>query len=140
MKPIATSSETAHPVSIRGWYCISLFNPPPKSGKFLTENQVEPGDTLSHISLYHYGAAIIDLRMPIYEASRDIIGCDPNRILPGQVLKISDIKDHIWRMKSRHPMELSLDNPSLLDVDVFWIDCEGREIYRGSMIGDSISV
>ena len=46
---------------------------------------VESGDTLSHIAKAHYGKA--GKWRAIFEANRDQID-DPDRIFPGQVLKI----------------------------------------------------
>ena len=49
---------------------------------------VEKGDTLSHIAKAHYGRA--SKWRAIFEANRDILD-DPDRIKPGQVLKIPAI-------------------------------------------------
>ena len=49
---------------------------------------VESGDTLSHIAKAHYGKA--GKWRAIFEANRDQID-DPDRIFPGQVLKIPAI-------------------------------------------------
>jgi len=49
---------------------------------------VEAGDTLSHIAKAHYGKA--GKWRAIFEANRDQID-DPDRIFPGQVLKIPAI-------------------------------------------------
>ena len=49
---------------------------------------VESGDTLSHIAKAHYGKA--SKWRAIFEANRDQID-DPDRIFPGQVLKIPAI-------------------------------------------------
>jgi nucleoid-associated protein YgaU len=46
---------------------------------------VQKGETLSHIARHHYGKASGWTR--IYEANRDQLD-DPDRIYPGQVLKI----------------------------------------------------
>lgn len=46
---------------------------------------VMPGDTLSAISLKYYGDAT--KYMQIYDANRDLLN-DPDRIYPGQALKI----------------------------------------------------
>ncbi|CAN5668960.1 hypothetical protein BH23PSE2_BH23PSE2_06550 [soil metagenome] len=46
---------------------------------------VQKGDTLSHIAKQHYGKASQWTR--IFEANRDQLD-DPDRILPGQVLRI----------------------------------------------------
>jgi nucleoid-associated protein YgaU len=49
---------------------------------------VQKGDTLSHIAKAHYGRA--SKWNAIFEANRDILD-DPDRIKPGQVLKIPAI-------------------------------------------------
>lgn len=54
----------------------------------LSEHTVTPGETLSQIALKYYGSAVKEKWMLIYEANRQVIGDDPNRIRPGQVLKI----------------------------------------------------
>jgi nucleoid-associated protein YgaU len=48
---------------------------------------VQKGDTLSHIAQKHYGKA--SRWHAIFEANRDQID-DPDRIFPGQVLKLPD--------------------------------------------------
>jgi nucleoid-associated protein YgaU len=48
---------------------------------------VQTGDTLSHIAQKHYGKA--SHWHAIFEANRDQID-DPDRIFPGQVLKLPD--------------------------------------------------
>jgi len=47
---------------------------------------VARGDTLSHIAKELYGKA--GKWHAIYEANRDVIGDNPDKIFPGQVLKI----------------------------------------------------
>ena len=53
-----------------------------------TTYTVEKGDTLSHIAKAHYGRA--SKWKAIFEANRDQLD-DPDRIQPGQVLKIPAI-------------------------------------------------
>lgn len=60
---------------------------------------VQEGDTLSHIAKAHYGKA--SKWNTIFAANRDLID-DPDRIFPGQVLKIPEIDldgdgDADWR-------------------------------------------
>jgi nucleoid-associated protein YgaU len=54
----------------------------------VTTYTVQKGDTLSHIAKAHYGRA--SKWNAIFEANRDILD-DPDRIQPGQVLKIPTI-------------------------------------------------
>jgi len=56
--------------------------------EILAEHTVSEGETLSHIALKHYGSAVEEKWMAIYEANREVIGENPNLIKPGQVLKI----------------------------------------------------
>src|SRR5690242_14224063 len=49
---------------------------------------VQSGDTLSAIALRAYGNAAEHFWHKIYKANKDVIGDDPNRIFPGQVLDI----------------------------------------------------
>ena len=58
------------------------------STKFIAEHTVKEGDTLSGIALKYYGSASKEMWMSIYNANKAVIGDDPNRIKPGQVLKI----------------------------------------------------
>ena len=51
---------------------------------------VQKGDTLSHIAKHHYGKS--GKWHAIFEANRDQLD-DPDRIFPGQVLKLPDAKD-----------------------------------------------
>jgi len=55
---------------------------------FIAEHKVASGETLSHLSLKYYGSAAKPKYMIIYEANKDVIGDNPNVIVPGQVLKI----------------------------------------------------
>jgi nucleoid-associated protein YgaU len=59
--------------------------------KYMAEHTVESDETLSHIALKYYGSAIKEKWMIIYEANKDVIGDNPNIIVPGQVLKIPEI-------------------------------------------------
>ncbi|HUF37312.1 MAG TPA: LysM peptidoglycan-binding domain-containing protein [Anaerolineales bacterium] len=56
--------------------------------EYMAEHTVVSGETLSHISLKYYNSAIKPKYMVIYEENKDVIGDDPNRIIPGMVLKI----------------------------------------------------
>jgi nucleoid-associated protein YgaU len=59
--------------------------------KIKAEHKVKEGETLSHIALKHYGSAVKAKWMVIYEANKDVIGDNPNIIVPGQVLKIPEL-------------------------------------------------
>jgi nucleoid-associated protein YgaU len=59
--------------------------------KIKAVHTVAEGETLSEISLKHYGSAVKEKYMIIYEANKDVIGDDPNLIVTGQVLKIPEV-------------------------------------------------
>ena len=67
-------------------------NPAPKLSPPFGENKgcicyiIKPGDTLSAIALRFYGNA--EEYMKIFEANRDVIGDDPDKIYAGQVITI----------------------------------------------------
>ena len=65
-----------------------LKSPPAKA---IAEHTVTGDDTLSHISLKYYGSAAKEKWMIIYEANKALIGDNPNKIRPGQVLKIPEL-------------------------------------------------
>jgi nucleoid-associated protein YgaU len=56
--------------------------------KNLGEYTVVSGDSLSAIAEKFYGASAAANWNVIYEANKELIGDNPNMILPGQVLKI----------------------------------------------------
>ena len=59
--------------------------------KFIAEHTVSGDDTLSHIALKYYGSAAKEKWMVIYEANKAVIGDNPNKVRPGQVLKIPEL-------------------------------------------------
>jgi nucleoid-associated protein YgaU len=59
--------------------------------KIKTEHTVAEDEALSHIALKYYGSAAKEKWMVIYEANKDVIGDNPNIIVPGQVLKIPEL-------------------------------------------------
>ena len=61
------------------------------AAKVMAEHTVAADETLSHISLKYYGSAVKDKWMIIYEANKAVIGDNPNKIRPGQVLKIPEL-------------------------------------------------
>jgi nucleoid-associated protein YgaU len=66
--------------------------PKPKT-EILAEHTVGGGDTLGGIALKYYGSAIKDKWMVIYEANKDIIGDNPNKLKRGLVLKIPKLPE-----------------------------------------------
>jgi nucleoid-associated protein YgaU len=59
--------------------------------KIIAEHTVKSGETLSHISLKHYGSAAKPYYMVVYEANKEVIGDNPNLIKPGMVLRIPEL-------------------------------------------------
>lgn len=62
---------------------------PAADSPYLAEHTVVAGDNLSMISQKYYGTQ--NHFMKIYQANKDVIGNDPNRIRAGQVLKIPKV-------------------------------------------------
>ena len=61
------------------------------SPKYIAKHTVTADETLSHIALKYYGSAVKEKWMLIYEANKGVIGDDPGRIRPGQVLNIPEL-------------------------------------------------
>jgi len=59
----------------------------------IAEHTVGEGETLSHISLKHYGSAVRKYWELIYEANVDVIGDDYNIIRVGDVLLIPELPE-----------------------------------------------
>jgi len=59
--------------------------------KVIAEHTVVGGDTLSHISLNYYGSASKPYWMVIYEANKELIGDNPNKLKRGITLKIPEL-------------------------------------------------
>lgn len=60
--------------------------PEPAPAPAGVQHTVKSGETLSHISLHYYKTA--NRWKEIYEANKAVIGDNPNKIYPGQVLVI----------------------------------------------------
>lgn len=58
------------------------------------ETTVKKGDTLSKLAAKNYGNA--QLWEVIYQANKDTVGPDPNKIIPGQNLVIPKLKTEDW--------------------------------------------
>ena len=61
--------------------------------EIIAEHTVVGGDTLGHIALEYYGSAVKDKWMVIYEANKEVIGEDPNKLKRGLVLKIPKLPE-----------------------------------------------
>lgn len=63
--------------------------------KIIAEHTLTSKETLSHLSLHYYGHATKPYWMVIYEANKDVIGDNPNRVRPGLVIKIPELPDEL---------------------------------------------
>lgn len=68
---------------------LGSISPTPTT--YIAEHTVAADETLSHIALKYYGSAVKEKWMIIYEANKAVIGNNPGRIRPGQVLKIPEL-------------------------------------------------
>lgn len=64
-----------------------------KSSKMLTQHTVQSGETLSHLALKYYNHATEKYWRLIYEANKDQIGDNPNKIRTGMTLEIPQLPD-----------------------------------------------
>jgi nucleoid-associated protein YgaU len=85
-KPVA--KPAARPAARPAKKPLTRMSPSPQATMFMAEHTVVSGETLSHISLKYYNSATKPKYMVIYEANKDVIGDNPNLIIPGMVLKI----------------------------------------------------
>lgn len=63
--------------------------------KFIAEHKLTSEETLSHLSLKYYGSATKPYWMVIYEANKDVIGNNPNRVHAGMVIKIPVLPENL---------------------------------------------
>ena len=56
--------------------------------KFIAEHTLEADETLSHLALKYYGHSTPPYWRFIYEANKDVVGDNPNRVRRGMVIKI----------------------------------------------------
>ncbi len=63
-----------------------------EAAKPVKKHVVESDETLSHIALKYYGSAAKEKWMIIYEANKNVIGDNPNKIRIGQELVIPEIE------------------------------------------------
>lgn len=67
--------------------------------KVITEHTLTSEETLSHLSLKYYGSATKPYWMVIYEANKDVVGDNPNRVRSGMVLKIPELPANLKKKK-----------------------------------------
>jgi nucleoid-associated protein YgaU len=63
--------------------------------QFIAEHTLTAEETLSHLALKYYGHATPPYWKLIYEANKELIGDNPNRVRPGMVLKIPVLPDNM---------------------------------------------
>jgi nucleoid-associated protein YgaU len=85
-KPVRTG-----PMSVPDWALNTSSAPVPPAA--MTEYELKPDDTLSHVALKFYGNAGRDYWMVIYEANMDVIGDNPGIVRPGTMLKIPELPE-----------------------------------------------
>lgn len=59
--------------------------------KIIAEHTLTSEETLSHLALKYYGHATKPYWMVIYEANKELIGDNPNRVRKGMVIKIPEL-------------------------------------------------
>jgi phage tail protein X len=59
--------------------------------KFIAEHTLAADETLSHLALKYYGHATPPYWQLIYEANKETIGDNPNRVRPGLLIKIPEL-------------------------------------------------
>lgn len=64
-----------------------------EKAKILTTHSLTSEETLSHLSLKYYGHATEPYWRIIYEANKDVIGPNPNKVRPGLTLNIPVLPD-----------------------------------------------
>ena len=64
-----------------------------KGPKIITEHTLTSKETLSHLSLKYYNHATKPYWMVIYDANKDVIGDNPNRVRAGLVIKIPELPE-----------------------------------------------
>jgi len=65
------------------------------ASQVITEHTMKSDETLSHLALHYYGHATKPYWMVIYEANKEAIGDNPNRVRVGTLLKIPDLPEEL---------------------------------------------
>ena len=66
----------------------ALAPAPATAAGFLAEHTLAADETLSHLALKYYGHATPPYWKLIYEANKELIGDNPNRVHSGMVIKV----------------------------------------------------
>lgn len=66
-----------------------------QAASVLETHTMQDDETLSHIALKYYGHATKKYWSIIYEANKDAIGSNPNKVRPGTVLKIPVLPEEL---------------------------------------------
>lgn len=67
----------------------------PPLAQFIAEHTLAADETLSHLALKYYGHATPPYWKLIYEANKELIGENPNRVRPGMLLKIPALPENM---------------------------------------------
>ena len=60
---------------------------------FIAEHTLTADETLSHLALKYYGHATPAYWQVIYQANKELIGDNPNRVRLGMVIKVPKLPD-----------------------------------------------
>ncbi len=90
----AKAEEAERAAALRDKIIQSKEAEPPKP-KVKTMHTLTSEETLSHLSLKYYGHATEPYWRVIYEANKEVIGDNPNRVAPGMELKIPELPDNL---------------------------------------------
>jgi nucleoid-associated protein YgaU len=67
---------------------LNALAPQPAAVEFIAEHTLASDETLSHLALKYYGHATPSYWKVIYEANKELIGDNPNRVHSGMVIKV----------------------------------------------------
>jgi nucleoid-associated protein YgaU len=67
---------------------LNALAPKPAAVEYIAEHTLTADETLSHLALKYYGHATPPYWKVIYEANKELIGDNPNRVHSGMVIKV----------------------------------------------------
>jgi nucleoid-associated protein YgaU len=63
--------------------------------KFIAVHELQADETLSHLALKYYGHATPKYWKLIYEANKELIGDNPNKVRPGSLINIPELPEEL---------------------------------------------
>jgi nucleoid-associated protein YgaU len=63
--------------------------------KFVAVHELKSDETLSHLALEYYGHATPKYWQLIYEANKELIGDNPNKVRPGSLINIPELPEEL---------------------------------------------